>query len=244
MKKNEKLFMISWIVLTTLLAWCGQNSTQNSNTSSNGNTKIVQQNGNTKIVQQNSIVKQTKVMWNDPDKDWIPNNAEKLLGTDPLNPDTDGDWINDKADKKPTFANNFVPSKWKDWLKINKVLVENNIDPITKKCTSDHLEIFAANTTNNPISDLTLYYKDTNNSGAVAPQSYIISLKWLTLQPNKETSIHIDTSWKPGHFRANPNSMYYMDRHWQTFKVILNAKWFNAVTKIVKKDPGGAELAD
>jgi len=233
MKRNEKLFMISWIVLTTLLAWCGQNI----NTSSNWQN-------NTKVAQKGSPIKETKVMWVDSDKDWIPDAAEKVLWTDPKNPDTDWDWINDKADKNPTFADNFVPSKWKDWLKINKILVENNVDPVTKKGTSDHLEIFATNTTNSPISDLTLYYKDIDNSGAVAPQTYIIHLTGLTLQPNKETSIHVDLSWKPGHFRANPNSMYYLDKNGQTFDVTLNAKWFNATTKTIKKDPGGAELAD
>jgi len=242
--RNEKLFMISWIVLTTLLAWCGQNTTQHTNNSIQSTNTSSNWQNNIKVVQQDYSVKNTKVTWKDPDHDWIPTNAEKILWTDPLNSDTDGDWINDKADKNPTFADNFIPSKWKDWLKIDKILVENNVDPITKKITSDHLEVFATNTTNSLISDLTLYYKDIDNSGAVAPQAYIIHLTGLTLQPNKETSIHVDLSWKPGHFRANPNSMYYLDKNGQTFEVTLNAKWFNAVTKTVKKDPGGAELAD
>jgi len=236
MKKNTAIFTVSMLLLTVVLSSCGWNNTQNTNTSLKTN--------NTKVVQKGSPIMETKVMWVDSDKDWIPDAAEKVLWTDPKNPDTDWDWINDKTDKNPTFADNFVPSKWKDWLKINKILVENNVDPVTKKGTSDHLEIFATNTTNSPISDLTLYYKDIDNSGAVAPQSYIIYLTGLTLQPNKETSIHVDTSWKSGHFRANPNSMYYLDKNGQTFDVTLNAKWFNATTKTIKKDPGGAELAD
>lgn len=231
--KKENVIILWWIMTTlTLLAWCNSNI-QNSS-SMTKHTNVTTQSSNNVVINNS----------NDPDHDWLPNDAEKVLWTDPLNPDTDGDWINDKADKNPTFADNFTPSKWIDWLKINKVLVENNVDPVTKKGTSDHLEVFVTNTTSKPISNLTLYYKDTDISGAVAPQSYIIPLKWLILQPNKETSIHIDTSWKPGHFRANPNSMYYLDKNWQTFEVILNAKWYNAVKATVKKDPGGAELAD
>lgn len=46
----------------------------------------------------------------DTDGDGLPDTAEKLLGTDPRNPDTDGDGKNDKIDPNPTFADNFVPS--------------------------------------------------------------------------------------------------------------------------------------
>jgi hypothetical protein len=35
--------------------------------------------------------------------------SDKVLGTDPLNPDTDGDGINDMQDKNPTYAD-FTPS--------------------------------------------------------------------------------------------------------------------------------------
>jgi len=223
-RKNTAIFIVSMLLLTIILSSCGWN--------------------NNKIIQQGSPIKNTNIMWNDSDKDGIPNGAEKVLWTDPLNSDTDGDWINDKNDKNPTFADTFIPSKWIDWLKINKILVENNVDPITKKGISDHLEVFVTNTSNSPIPNLTLYYKDIDNSGTVVPQSYIINLKWLILKPNKKTSIHVDLSWKPGHFRANPNSMYYLDKNGQTFEVTLNAKWFNAVTKTIKKDPGGPELAD
>ena len=37
----------------------------------------------------------------DPDGDGLTNNQELALGTDPANPDTDGDGISDKFDPEP-----------------------------------------------------------------------------------------------------------------------------------------------
>jgi len=236
MKKNTAIFTVSMLLLTVVLSSCGWNNTQSTNTSLKAN--------NTKVVQQGSPVKKTKVMWNDSDKDGIPDVAEKVLWTDPKNTDTDWDWINDKDDNKATFVDTFIPSKWIDWLKINEILVENNVDPATWKDASDHLEIFVTNTTNNSISDLTLYYKSTDKKWESNEQSYIVPLTWLTLDSNKKTSISIDISGKPGHFRANPNSMYYLDKNAQKFEIILSAKWINAVKWSVDKDEWWAELAD
>lgn len=179
----------------------------------------------------------------DTDGDGLPDTAEKLLGTDPRNPDTDGDGKNDKIDPNPTFADNFVPSVWWAGLMIKEVLVENNVDPITKKTTSDHLEIVALNTTSTNISDMTAYYQITDLSGTTI-QSFIVPLTWFTLPPAVSKSIHIDIKDGIDHFRADPNSLYYLSKSPLKVEVTLSAKWYKSTTISINKDAGWAELAD
>ena len=180
----------------------------------------------------------------DSDKDGIPNNAEVILGTDPQNPDTDGDGINDKADKNPTWVDKpFIKSTGANNFSIEKVLVENNVDPITHKGVADHLEVFLKNKGKKVIKNFSIYYEYTdlvNNS----KQSYEIPLTGFVLKPGETKSVNIDTSGKPGHFRANPNSSYYRSINPKKVKVIVSAPGHQAQELSVKKDKGGAETAD
>ncbi|MEI6118953.1 MAG: hypothetical protein WCP92_07200 [bacterium] len=115
-----------------------------------------------------------------------------------------------------------MPSQGQPGLVIKKILVENNIDSVTQKSTSDHLEIYATNTTSQSIQGLTLYYKITDLSGT-SVQSFIVQLAGLVLPANSTTPIHIDTSNANGRFRADPNSLYYLSQNPLKFDVTLNA---------------------
>ena len=179
----------------------------------------------------------------DTDGDGLPDTAEKLLGTDPRNTDTDGDGQSDKTDPNPTFADNFVPSVWSSGLVIKEVLVENNVDPLTKKTASDHLEISIINTTSTNISDMTAYYQITDLSGTTI-QSFIVPLTGVILAPNTPKSIHIDIQEWENHFRADPNNLYYLSKNPLKVEVTLSAKWYKAATLGINKDAWWAELAD
>ena len=75
-------------------------------------------------------------------------------------------------------------------------------------------------------------------------QSYILPLNGFVLSAGEEKSVHIDTSGENGHYRANPNSFYYLSTNEMDVKVIVNAIDHQAQTTAIKKDAGGAELAD
>ena len=180
----------------------------------------------------------------DFDKDGIPNNAEKILGTNPNSADTDGDGINDKNDKKPTFADiSFIKSTGEKCFSIQEVLVENNYDEIKRKDAADHLEIIVKNKCNKPISNFSIFYtmKDLKTKQT---QSYILPLNVFVLGSNTKKSIHIDVSNQKGHFVANPNSMYYNSLNQIKVNVTLSAKGYQAQKGSVVKDAGGAEVAD
>jgi len=124
----------------------------------------------------------------DSDKDGIPDTAEKVLGTDALNPDTDGDGINDMQDEGPTIADTqFQPTTGPVGFQITNILVENNYDPVAKKDAPDHLEIELQNTTDQDISSLVAYYTITDLTSN-QKESYILPLSGLVLEAGKTMS--------------------------------------------------------
>jgi len=179
----------------------------------------------------------------DSDKDGIPDAAEKVLGTDPLNPDTDGDGINDMQDNNPTIADTQVPSSTGQvGFQITNIMVENNYDPVAKKDAPDHLEIELQNTGGKDISNLVAYYTVTDLT-TNQKEAYIAPLNNLILKAGETISIHFDQTEGTGHFRANPNGLYSTSKNELNFSVTINADGYQAQTAGVKKDAGGTEVA-
>jgi hypothetical protein len=180
----------------------------------------------------------------DTDHDGIPDSCEKVLGTDPVNPDTDGDGINDKQDTHPTKADiQFKPSTGPKGFAIKEVLVENNYDSAAKKAASDHLEIILENPGGSDISNFSVYYKITDLN-TTQEESYIKPLEGFTLKAHETKSLNIDSGENPGHFRANPNSIYYTSTDAMQFNVTVSAEGYQAQTASVEKAAGGTEVAD
>lgn len=205
----------------------------------------------------------------DTDGDGLPDNAEVLLGTDPQNPDTNGNGVNDKLDPNPTQAEvpvstpepvktntETAPIKTEsptpapkpapveaDDFRITSVLVENNVNPATGKDASDHLEIFLKSSAKSDIAGFSLYYTITDLV-TKATQSYTVPLTGFTLKAGETKSVHVDTTGEAGHFRANPNSLYYQSQNEMRVDVVISASGHKSQTGTVTKDKGGAEEAD
>ncbi|OOY27786.1 hypothetical protein BMI90_11300 [Thioclava sp. L04-15] len=179
----------------------------------------------------------------DTDKDGVPDMAEPLLQTDPLNPDTDGDGQNDLADTAPVMAPSPITAAGTAApFHIGELLVENNVDPATHTDAPDHLEIELINDSAKPLSGFTLYYTITDaDSGA--QEAYILHPD-VSVPANGSAQIHVDDSGKAGHLRANPNSIYATAQSAKDVTVSLQLPGSVAVTQSVKKDAGGAEQAD
>lgn len=176
----------------------------------------------------------------DADGDGIPDSAEPLLGTDPQNPDTDGDGQNDLADTAPVSADNPIQdSSTTVGFTVDAIAVENNVDA-SGADVPDHLELTVSNTTGSDISGLEIYYTLTDTvTGDV--QSFYQSLPDLVLKANETAHLHFDTSGAPGHFRADPNSMFYTGQHALTVDVVLHADGFAPQMATVDKDDPSAE---
>ena len=179
----------------------------------------------------------------DADSDGIPNAAEPVLGTDPLNADTDGDGVNDLADKQPLTATNPIAQTGNSNGLSFSAKVEDNFDPVTKKDVTDHLELEVKNTSGETLNDFVMFYS-LKDDGTGKIESYFKPLDGLTINAGETAVINFDNTGLPGHFRDNPNSGYHTSQNAKTFTVQLAAAGYAPVQIEIKKDKGGAEEAD
>ncbi len=180
----------------------------------------------------------------DTDTDGLPDTSETLLGTDPLVADTDGDGQNDLADNQPTFLESPIDAGGPVApFSIKEALVENNYDAAAKADATDHLELLVANSGSVTLTSFSIYYSVTDlDSGVV--ESAFRALDGFVVPAGAEARLHFDDTALPGHFRANPNSIYLTSQAAKTFSVTLKADGFAPVTVEIAKDAGGAEAAD
>jgi hypothetical protein len=175
----------------------------------------------------------------DTDGDGIPDNAEKLLGTNPYTPDTDGDGINDKIDKDPTFVINPMKETSKKLLaiKIKDVRVEDNL-------TSDHLEITLLNTGKETLKSFDIYFTITDKIDN-KKETYYQKLNGLSIKPGETKTIHFDNNIKQsGHYFGNMNGLYGTSKNGLSFDIILHNNDYQPLNFKVLKAKGTAEVAD
>ena len=180
----------------------------------------------------------------DTDGDGVPEASEVLLGTDPMVADTDGDGVNDLADADAAF----LPSPMTmdgtaAPFTIAEALVENNYDPVKKADAPDHLEILIQNPGTTDLTGFSIYVaiKDADSG---TTEGIFRRLDGLSVPAGGEARIHFDDGAAPGHFRANPNSIYVSSQAAKTFSVAVQADGFAPVMTEIAKDKGGAEQAD
>mgnify|MGYP003625098439 CR=1 FL=1 len=180
----------------------------------------------------------------DTDGDGVPDSAEPLIQTDPLNADTDGDGINDLKDKNPVFAANPIKADGAAApFTIKEALVENNYDYAARKNATDHLELQVANSTAKALTGFSIYYTIKDNDTGTT-EGYYKKLDGFSVPAGGDARIHLDESGLPGHYRANPNSIYKTSMAAKQFTVELKADGFQPVSVDIAKDKGGAEKAD
>ena len=176
----------------------------------------------------------------DTDGDGIPNDAEKVLGTDPNNADSDGDGQNDLADAKPLFADNPISeSSTTVGFTIDAIAVENNVDA-SGAGVADHLEMKVSNSTQKDIAGFEIYYTFTD---AVTgdQQAYYRKLDGFSLKTGESKSLHLDNDAATDHFSVNPNSVFYANPNLLVVDVTLHAVGYAPQTASINKDPIGKE---
>jgi hypothetical protein len=180
----------------------------------------------------------------DNDGDGIPDIAEQILGTNPYNPDTDGDGIGDLQDKDPAFADNPIHNNAaQEGFKITEAIVENNVNPVTKKDAPDHLEVTLQNIANKDLSGFECYYTITDLE-TKKKEGYYVKLSNFGLKSGETKTIHFDNQNEPNHFTENPNSIYRTNGNAKIFDLILSVSGYKVVTVQINKDAGSDEKAD
>lgn len=140
----------------------------------------------------------------------------------------------------PVQTNPITNASTSPGLKIASVLVENNVDSVTKKAAPDHLEIKLANTGQPALSGLEVYYEFTDSTTG-DHEGYYAKLGGLSIAPGATQTVQFDGTGAPGHYPDNPYSLYNTSKNALDVKVTVSADGVAVQTKSLKKDAGGAE---
>ena len=179
----------------------------------------------------------------DTDGDGLPDAAEKVLGTDPMNPDTNGNGIPDGKDPKPLNMENPIQNAGKAGGLKFTYKVEDNADPVTGKGVTDHLEVDLTNMSGADLKGVVMFVQIKDDVTGKTEEVFR-KLDGVVLKAGATQTLHFDANVLPGHFRANPNSMYVTNPNPKTFNVTFAAAGIAPVAVTVQKAKGGAETAD
>lgn len=128
-------------------------------------------------------------------------------------------------------------------LKIESVLVENNVDA-KGKAVDDHLEVTLANTSTSPLAGLEFFYTFTDPT-AKTSESYHAKLPADVSVPAGGTyTANFINSGAAGAVPVNEYSLYATSKNALEVKVEASAAGAAVATATVEKDAGGAEAAD
>ncbi len=144
----------------------------------------------------------------------------------------------------PVSSNPISNAATVDGLRIDSVLVENNVDAPTGKGAKDHLEIALKNTTTTDLSSFEIYYTYADPKTGVTENYYMKLPTTFTIAAGKTRIAHFDNTGAPDHFPVNKFSLYHTDINTFDATVTVSAQGVKVQSATVKKDAGGAETAD
>ena len=128
-------------------------------------------------------------------------------------------------------------------LEISSILVENNVDPKTKKTTDDHLEVALKNTGNSALTNAEVFYTFTDTKTNDTENYYLKLPSSFTIPANNTRIAHFDNTGAVDHFPVSDFSLYKTSTNALDVTVTVSAKDSAVQTTTIKKDAGGAEVA-
>jgi hypothetical protein len=127
-----------------------------------------------------------------------------------------------------------------DALKIDSVLVENNVDS-AGQATDDHLEIALSNTGSSALTGFEVFYTITDPTAKLSESYYTKLPPSFDLAGGATRTVHFDQTGAVDHFPDNSYSLYHTSKNALEFEVKVSAPGAAVQTMSVKKDAGGAE---
>lgn len=143
----------------------------------------------------------------------------------------------------PVDANPITNTATTQTLKIDSVLVENNVDA-AGKTADDHLEISLSNAGPVDLGGVEIFYTFADPMTSVTENYYTKLLTDFTVPAYGKRVVHFDSTGQPDHFPVNKFSLYYTDKNALDVTVVASAQGAAVQTTKLQKDAGGAEAAD
>ena len=143
----------------------------------------------------------------------------------------------------PVTTNPITNSSTIQALKIESVLVENNLDS-TGKAASDHLEIALVNTGQTELKVFEIFYTFTDQTTNITESYYTKLPESFTIPAGGKRIVHFDNTGALDHFPVSEFSLYYTDTNVLQVAVTVSAIDSAVQTTSIQKDAGGPEAAD
>jgi hypothetical protein len=143
----------------------------------------------------------------------------------------------------PVTTNPITNSSTIQALKIESVLVENNLDS-TGQIASDHLEIALVNTGQTELKVFEIFYTFTDQAKSITESYYTKLPGSFTLPAGGKRIVHFDNTGALDHFPVSEFSLYYTDTNVLQVAVTVSAIDSAVQTTSMQKDAGGPEAAD
>ena len=128
-------------------------------------------------------------------------------------------------------------------LRIDSVLVENNVDA-KGKATDDHLEIALTNTGSTVLTGVEVFYTFTDPTANLSESYYTKLPDAFSIPAGASRVVHFDNTGAPDHFPSNDFSLYKTSVNKLDVEIIVSAQGAAVQTVKLAKDAGGAETPD
>ena len=169
--------------------------------------------------------------------------AAGSVGASTSPPNTSGAPATDQV--LPVTQNPITNTATTPGLKIDSVLVENNVDPSTGKTASDHLEIALQNTGTSELKGVEVYYTFTDPTAKAVENYYLKLPDTYTIPAGGKRLVNFsDKATGPDYFPVNKFSLYYASKNALDVEVTVSATGVGVQNVKLKKDAGGPEAAD
>lgn len=143
----------------------------------------------------------------------------------------------------PVTKNPIVNSSKITGISITSAMVQDNVDPVTKKAITDRLLIAVTNKGKNPAIGFEIYYSMTDSVTKVT-ENYYLPLTGFTLNAGATGYLNFDGKSGVGHFPENQFSLYRASTNEVKFNIQLSAKGYKIATAKSVKAKGTGEKVD
>jgi hypothetical protein len=143
----------------------------------------------------------------------------------------------------PVAKNPIVNTSNVAGISITSAMVQDNVDPKTKKAITDRLLIAVVNKGSKSATGFEIFYAMTD-SVTKATENYYLPLTGFTLKPGATGYLNFDGKTGAGHFPENKFSLYRSSTNEVKFNIQLSAKGYKIAASTAVKDKGTGEKVD
>lgn len=148
-----------------------------------------------------------------------------------------------KGQVLPVDANPISNTATDPALRIDSVLVENNVDA-SGKAAADHLEIAVSNAGTTSLGGFEVFYTITDPTSGKKESYYTRLPANFSVAGGAKRTVHFDNTGSVDHFAVNQYSLYYTSTNPLEVTVEVSATGAKVQSVTVNKDAGGAEVPD